>query len=953
MEVRRLRRRQIGLLLLLLLLPAALFAVIDKPRISQWGGSEATVTAAMLPVILASRPHWPPALRISSGTGIAEGATASRSFPSTDSPIPGRPALPVAGDETSVVETAHPPGPEAAPVASVDTTPRTPGRPAAIADPFDDGLFELRLVDVPSLRTVHVLIDGSGRPLLPLTAILHYLEIPHRSGSNDIVLEWPPPTWRASLGLNDRSLQLPGSSSFILPAEWELRPEELFLSVDVVQRIIGADVHVDWENLRILIGSRGDFPISARIANEARRGRLAGRNDRFADGDDHSIGYSMESGGFAAGWQVAVGATAATIQTTARATVGAAVLGGSLRVGSGFTTLNSGDARMTPAFLQYARAFSRDSPVRQLRVGEVLSDGLVGRSLDGFTLSNDPFYTPEYFGQVLVEPVVPAGWEYEVYQGDQLLGVSTRGETRPIPTDLGYGTNPLRIRLIGPAGQERIQELVYLVPAMQVPAGNWRYRAGAGRCRDSSCSFLSYGDLRHGISERSTLGIGLETGMRADSAGWARPYALMSHSPRPDLRLEARAQWQTLLQGSIQRPGMRGGWQMSGGWSSGEAGTGSAVPHWFTDGSAALPMPGISQPVFASTRLRGSSATGPDAWVTSLGTIVQDVHLRAGYERGFQREDVISLHASRRLPTSGTGLLRDLTVATEADMAGSNVRHASVGLTARPFDHSTITSSLRWLAGSRTPQLSVSLVSRTPAAYLQTVANGGRDVASWFASASGGLAYSREYGHMVSPIDALGQTGVAGQVFLDNDGDGVLGEGDEPISGAPVSVGGSRVMTDETGSYRHWGVLPHMVVRVGVDTLAFARSDLSAGSTESVRAVPNIFTRVDLPVVRTRELIGRIEWAGGEVLATGGVTVEAEQIGGGAIQRAITFSDGEFYFPRLQPGDYTVRVAESSLDALRAVMEGDEMRITVPGGTGGRPIQTPSIMLSRPETGWE
>jgi hypothetical protein len=844
--------------------------------------------------------------------------------------------------------------PEPAPARVDSVVPTAAFRPVAAPEGrFDEGLFELRLADVSASRTILVLVDQRGRPLLPVGAMLQYLEIPHRRAAEEIQLDWPPPTWRGRIGLADRSLQLSDASSVIPAAEWESRPDDLFVGVEVIQQIIGADVHVDWENLRILVAPRRDFPIAVRVASEVRRGLLLGRSDRFGDRDDPSIGFSTRTGGFAAGWQVAVGAAGGTVQTSTRAMLGAAVLGGSLQVGSALTS-GAGGASVAPPFFQYSRAFSESAAIRQIRLGQVFSEGLVGRGLEGFTLSNDPFYSAEYFGQVMIEPVVPAGWEYEVYQGDQLLGVSARGENAPIPTHLGYGTNPLRVRMIGPAGQERVQELVYLVPAMQVPGGAWRYRAGGGFCRDAACSLLSYGDVRRGLTDRTTVGAGLEAATGGDSAGWLRPYGVLSHSPRPDLRVEVRGQWETLLHASLQRYGTGGGWQASAGWSGGNSGFGSPKPHWYADGASAFTLPGVRQPLVAGARARGNANGTLEAWTGSVGTIVREFHVRAAYEHGFQLRDIVSVHASRRVPGTRGPLLRDLMVNTEADFTGEGLRHLNVGLTTRPLDHSNLNTSLRWSPGSRVPQLAISLVTRTPAAYLQTVANRAGGSGSWFASASGGLAYDAGIGAVTSPVDALGQTGIAGRVFIDLEGDGEMGEGDTPLAGVPVSIGGARVITDENGAYRYWGVLPHTVVKVGVDTVAFTRPDLTPGRpAERVRAVPNVFTQVDIPVVHTRELLGQVSWAGGELLTVGGITIEAEREEDGAVVRVLTFSDGEFYFGRLVPGSYRLRVAQSSLDALGAAQEAGAVSVEVEPRAEGAPVQAPTILIARPEPGWD
>jgi hypothetical protein len=829
----------------------------------------------------------------------------------------------------------------------VANAPRSPPSPAA-GDPWDEGLFELRADRVPEVTTILVLLDARGEPLLPLTAVLRYLEIPQRLETGGIVLEWPPPHWRARLDLERGYIAADGEPIPIAEGELILKDDEIYLAAAPLQKLLETDVRVDWANLRIVLGPRPDLPVLLRLENEVRRRQLGGGQRRFSDGDDPSIAYSSASGGLAAGWQFAVGGSGGSMRSSARADLGTAILGGSLSVGSGVST-TAGTLDVARPFARYTRIFGPGSPVRQLRAGELMTDALVARSVDGVTISNDPFYTAGYFGEVMIEPIVPAGWEFELYQGGQLLGVSTPGESGAIPADLGYGANPVRVRMIGPAGQEQVQDLTYLVPTSQVPSGDWRYRAGAGRCRGAAdCSLLSYGDLRYGINHRSTAGIGLEAATQSDTAGWMRPYALLNHSFRPDLRMELRGQWGSLAHATVHRHSQRRGWQASAGWNAGDRGSGTAQPHWYADGYASIVVGSHPQPIVARARVRGREAGTPDAWIASAASSVRGNHLRIGYESGFQQENVATLHASRRLRSIPGAIGRDLAVSSDVHVTGSGLRQMEIGLVGRPFTQTSLRTSLRWVERSRVPQLSISVTTRTPAAYVQAVANRGLGAGNWFASASGGVAYDRDHGGLARPLDTLGQTGVGGRVFIDEDGDGLLGEGDELLAGVPVVIGGSRATTDESGSFRHWGLLPHRVTAVGVDTINLPWPDLTpAGPAERVRAVPHRFSRVDVPLVRTRELVGRVEWSDGRGLAVGGVTIEAHRKAGGEIFQAVTFSDGEYYFLRLPPGQYRIQVAASALGALRA--QAESQPVEVPAGGGG-PVQAPGILLSRPET---
>jgi hypothetical protein len=64
-----------------------------------------------------------------------------------------------------------------------------------------------------------------------------------------------------------------------------------------------------------------------------------------------------------------------------------------------------------------------------------------------------------------------------------------------------------------------------------------------------------------------------------------------------------------------------------------------------------------------------------------------------------------------------------------------------------------------------------------------------------------------------------------------------------------------------------------------------------------------------------------------------------------APRRVVTFSDGEFYFPRLPAGTWTLTVAASSLQALRAAPDPQPVTFTVPATAGAEPVQIPAVQL--------
>lgn len=816
-----------------------------------------------------------------------------------------------------------------------------PGRVQAQEGSFEEGFFEVVVHRIPTRITVTTLVDERGAVLIPLQPIVELVGIPLQSEGDLLSLEWPPDAWHTEIRMAARSVDVGGDVEEVPAQDFVVRDGVLYLAPRVLGRVLAARVDVDWAGLAIVITENAEFPATRRLEREARRERERLATERLRSGGSE-VPFAPRTGGAAGTWGMSLNGGEGAYRGTFRASVGGSVFGGATETGG---TLNFGDGvqdAFTEGYVRFHRVFPGSPLVRQVEAGNVLSQGPVARRIVGFALTNEPFTTPRYFADALIQPTVPAGWEYEVYQGDALVGVSSGEDPEALRAPLNYGNTPVRVRMIGPAGQERVEELLYVVPPSRIPAGTWRYSLGMGPCQDPGCDSYGWAELHRGVTSWFTVGLGLDRLDPAEGSADVREYGYVGLTPLPGMNLEVQAQ-----PGAFFRSGLDMATAGSGVYGATYAwtrpvGDAPTLDGWYGQFSASVPMNLFGgRTLTGRLQVRGSERSQVDSWQIFTATTVRRSYVSAEFESGLQQRKVLTGRLFTPLGTLFHGVLADVAASAGVGATSRGPEILELGTSFRPITTGSVSVDLRFRRGS-TPLLSVGFVARRPQGYVQARAARGSS-SGLFLAADGGLAYDSGTGVVTLPFQSLGRSGIRGRVFHDLDGDGVAGPDEPPAAGIDVLVQGGRVTTDARGEYLTWEVQPYEVASVAVDSLSIDPSWVPAPRQVLMRPSPNLFNAVDLPLLRTREVVGRVEMAGEMSRPLGGVRIEVVDAGGTVVASARTFSDGVFYVQRVPPGSYTVRVAPSSAQAL-GLADVPTVSVTVTGGTDAE-VDVPTLVI--------
>ncbi len=773
---------------------------------------------------------------------------------------------------------------------------------------MEEGLFQLHVQRIPSRISLVTLVDSTGQVLIPLWPVLQQVGIPTARKGSEVVLQWPPDVWRTTLDIARRRVVTGTDSTTYPPTAWVHRGDQDYVSKVVLARILGAQVEVDWTDLVVVVAENRDFPATRRLELAAERERERLRQRMFSPSRFARLPYEARTGGWAAGWGLSMSDGSGVRRASFQGTLGASVLGGGLEAGTTGLLAGGTAPSTSDGFARYTRVFPRSPWVRRIQVGSILGEGSLARRLTGFSITNQPFTTPRYFGQAAVTPAVPAGWEYEVYQGEQLVGVSSSDSPTQIRTPLNYGNTPVRIRLIGPAGQEVDQRLVYVVPAGRVPPHRWRYTLGGGRCDDPGCDTYYFGELLRGVTPWLTAGGGVDR--VADSSGVSvEPLLDLGLSPLPNLNADLQARRTSFFRANLAyAAGSRGSLTGSYTWSSRSAGQG--LVGWSGQASASGPVSFLGgRWLSARILMRGMERNRVDWWQGALSTTVRRTHLDLGFESGLQAHDLATLRVFHTLSRKLPGAIQDASWSGAVGVSTVGVELAELGASVRATSRAVVDARVRLRQGAP-PTFTLGFSIRANSGFMQVRGSRGSGP-GLFVSADGGVAYDDETGLMALPNQSVGQGGVSGRVFYDLDGDGKQEPNEPPVGGATVVVDGQRRTTDAQGRFRAWNLTPYEASTVALDSLSIDPEWAPSRRDVPVRPSPNLFAHITLAVHRTRELLGSVGTRDSVPRPLAGVEVEILNESGAVVATTRTYSDGVFYVERLRPGHYTVRVTSS------------------------------------------
>src|SRR6266511_1494897 len=801
---------------------------------------------------------------------------------------------------------AAPASPMTAPrLICADTTDSLPR-----ADSLEAVIVELRIGRLAS-RTVQA-FRARTEALIPVTEVLQLGEVAYRlspegrleavinPGGHRLVIDGR----RDTMVLGDRRVRV--EPEFLL-----FRDGLLYVGAERLGDLFNTLILVDWTELTVSSVDPTVFPAGRRAQRQAAREAFLRRAELFRP--ELTLPAELRRlDGLVLDYSVLSPSDAPIEGATYTATLGADLLGGSLELGvSSVGAVRSGAARLEGA---WTGVWEERPWLRQLRIGDGVTTGPNLRQIRG--------------GELVAVDSADAAGHYT------------------IQLPVRYGENPVDFVAYGPLGELRQFNRTYRVLNELLPAKRFEYGVSGGSCRAPQSRSSANLDLRYGGGDRWTVPAGYDRFWRDSLGDLSHPYVGITTNPTNAWAVDAMAVQGAFATGEVRfEPTVD--LRLSGGYTRFAIETAAPIltvagrrSQW-TAGAFVRPMPSAGYFFFDAAVQRTLTTAGAETQAR-LGASIQTAdmrilpELRTRWEPGQSARSAAALSAYV-LPRASWGPLLGsvwLRGAVSEELDGPARLASFEAFAGRPlWSGVRVEMGTSWTRGS--PGIVYHFFLTSYLAVFRSVTAvdaraGGATTGTQFVQ--GSLLWDRATGQVrTAPGPSLERAGVAGRVFLDQNGNGRLDPGEPAVPGVRVRVGTQSAVADAGGVFRVWDVVPFEAILVSVDSLSLA-SPLTVPAYGSVSLVPgpNRFTLLDVAIVQAGVVEGRVIADGHGVP---GVPLILQERRTGARREITTFSDGAFYVLGVKPGDYDLTVDPRALDVLG--MEAVPVRLTLtPTATG-------------------
>ncbi len=772
--------------------------------------------------------------------------------------------------------------------------------------------------EVPNLIKKDIFVQYDGQTIyLPFMEIFQVLEINVTRDLSGRMFHGYMYTGDDKYEINlDKSLvEALGEKHILQKKDYFYTDLGLYLRLDLFGTFFGLKMEFEFSQLRVLLPLNEEFPVYKKLKRKKEHDKLESKEIALKDIEQLPFRREYLKGGVI-DWLITATPLGNRKTQYFDLNAGSMLLGGDLTLSGGGNTRNGIGWRQARYHWHY---FLNNSPyLTQIEAGHIFPGGPFSRSMKGFLITNKPQVRRKYFQTIDLSGELGEGWEVELYVDGKLIDFMRTDESGnyDFNVDIFYGASTITLKMFGPNGEYKTEELNVRVPHSLIPKGEFEYSLATGNAETHGHNgFYSQAGYFYGLDHRLTIGI--EADVPLDATDEEKPIYGGEAVFQPLRNMTINTYY-------INDYAMHAGLNYSkpsvvsvnGGFTRYYRNNFRNIFNQINNISFSISSPLRFQGRRIGIRLNLSMDKFPERTFTNAAFGVNGSFSRfhVSYIGKYKVSTFIHSDRTNRNLTSElyitAKLFRWFQPQFRLDYDHSNrfLNRYGIHLAKRIFRTGQLTFSFERNELSGTNLIMATLNLLTDFAHFTS-----RMVASPYHVAMsqmqrGSVQYDQETAALrFDRLNGVGYGSAVLRPFLDNNFNGILDETDEPIPGLRARVRGSggRPVGKEN-IYYYDRLHPYDEYLVQIDKCSLD-NPLLKPTSENYRVSfnPNMVTAIEVPIVMAGEISGMVQrqLTLGKVGA-GGIKIIVINLVKGTKTKITTFNDGDFYYLGLIPGKY-------------------------------------------------
>jgi cell division protein FtsN len=812
-------------------------------------------------------------------------------------------------------------------------------------------------LDVPRVGGGEIAAVISGEELfLPVTDLFDFLKIRNipSSGLDSVSGFFIDPTVHYLINRTDNSIKYLDKIFNLENGDMIRTESNLYLRSVYFGKVFGLECTFNFRSLSVTVNSRLELPIIREMKQTEMRKNLTRIKGEVKADTTISRSHPLFKFGMADWSATATEEFGGRTDTRLNIVLGSMIAGGEATASLSY---NSTDPLTEKQQYYLWRYVNNDfHPLRQVMLGKIATNSIssIYNPVIGVRLTNTPTTYRRSFGSYSLSDKTEPGWIVELYVNNVLVDFVKADAsgffTFEVP--LVYGNSTVKLKYLGPWGEERTLERNISIPFNFLPVRTLEYSVSAGFVEDSIKSRYSRVSINYGLTRSFTLGGGVEY-LSSVLSSPAIPYLTSSLSITNNLLLSGEFSFGVRAKGTLSYR-LPSNLQFDVDYIRYDKDQKAINNNYREERRVMVSMPlhigqyssyqrlSLYQIVLPTTKLTTAE------WLYSGSVFGVNTNLTtyALFAGGSDPYLYSNLSLAFRLPGR-------LTIMPQSQYSYSQNRliSAKIGIEKSLFKHAYLNISYENNFRSNINMADIGF--RYDFSFAQTGLSvrrsNKRSTLVQYARGSFIADRTTEY-FGTDNRSNVGKGGISIVPFIDLNSNGIKDKGEPKAYGLNLHANGGRVeKNDRDTTIRILGLESYTSCFIELDQNSFDNISWRLPyKTLNVNVDPDILKLIEVPVIVSGESSGHVSLVkDGKKTGLGRIIISFYTTSNILAGKTLTEDDGYFSYMKLEPGAYSVRIDSVQMNKIDMISEPESLQFIINSGIDGDYVEGLDFILHK------